>query len=63
MCIRDSYYDSFSDRIYSFEDVPVGFDGLIARSVYTLEGKDSGLLSITCGDTDLSLIHISPWHR
>lgn len=48
------YYDSFSDRIYSFEDVPVGFDGLIARSVYTLEGKDSGLLSITCGDTDFA---------
>lgn len=48
------YYDSFTDQIYDFEDVPVGFDGLIARSLYTLKGKDSGLLSITCGDTDFA---------
>lgn len=48
------YYDSFTDQIYDFEQVPVGFDGLMARSVYTLDGKDSGLLSITCGDTEFA---------
>lgn len=48
------YYDSFTDQIYDFEQVPVGFDGLMARSVYTLNGKDSGLLSITCGDTEFA---------
>lgn len=48
------YYDSVTDQIYDFEQVPVGFDGLMARSVYTLNGKDSGLLSITCGDTEFA---------
>ncbi len=48
------YYDSITDQIYDFEQVPVGFDGLMARSVYTLNGKDSGLLSITCGDTEFA---------
>lgn len=48
------YYDSTTDQIYDFEEVPVGFDGLMARSVYTLDGKDSGLLSITCGDTEFA---------